>query len=175
MYELELPRLPFRRETAVAANWVDHSVHLLHLLLLVASRPLFALEKLLAVLIELEGGDLAVGGVDGHLRLLTVHLLFNHLVDVDAPSSAVNALYLAFTALPLSALHLNAVALAYGDGADIILLLEVFGQAAREELSADGGRSGEVRLSRFASLAGDTYKHRTLSNQRPRKTRHLLE
>ena len=127
---------------------------------------LFALEESFAVLVKFECGDLAVGGVDGHLRLLTVHLLFNHLVDVDAPPSAVNALYLAFTALPLSALHLNAVALAYGDGADIILLLEVFGQAAREELSADRRRSGEVRLSRFASLAGDTYKqYRTLSNQ----------
>ena len=69
--------------------FVARSVHLFHLVL-VAGVALLAGEEGLAVLIESEVGDLHVGGVDGDLSLLTVRLLFDEFLNVNAPPASVN-------------------------------------------------------------------------------------
>ena len=51
---------------------------------------LLALDEGLAVLVELELGDLHLGGVDGHGHLGTVGLLLDDAVDVDAVAAAVH-------------------------------------------------------------------------------------
>ena len=108
---------------------------------------LLALEQLLAVLVEFESGDFAVGRVDGDLSLLTVDLLLHHLVDVDTPSAAVNGHDLALATLESATEHLDRITLANGDGTRLVGLAEVLGKVAREELSPKARGGGKVGLS----------------------------
>ena len=65
------------------------SVHLIYPVLGVTG-SLLTLEDGLAVLIEAERSDLDVGGVDGDVGLLTVRLLFDEFLNVNAPPASVN-------------------------------------------------------------------------------------
>ena len=54
-----------------------------------------ALDELLAEIVELEVGELAVGGVDGDLHGLAIGLLLLDFLDVDAPLLPVHGEHLA--------------------------------------------------------------------------------
>ena len=122
------------------------------------SDALLACEQSLAVLIEFKGGDFAVGRVDGDLGLLTVDLLLNQFVDVDAPSAAVDGDDLSFATLVSSTENLDRITLTDGDGTSLVGLREVLGKVHREKLSSKAGAGGKVGLSRLSSLAGYTYR-----------------
>jgi hypothetical protein len=144
MDEVDLRRQPATRITGRHSQVLNRqeegfspsrSVHFGGFLVFIGRRALLAFEELLAVFIKFEGDDLAVGGVDGDLRLLSVDLLLHDLVDVDAPSAAVHRHNFAFTVLVCASQDFHAVALAYGDGADFVLLAEVLRQVGRKELA----------------------------------------
>ena len=113
-----------------------HSVHLFHLVL-VASSSLLAVEERLAVLVETEAGHNAVAGVNGDLGLLSVCLLLDELLNVDAPPATVNFNDFALTVLVRSTDDLDGIAVANGDGASLILGREVFAELGGHHLSAD--------------------------------------
>ena len=141
MYELDFQRQPGARTSVVSRKEscvyfdVQRSVHFGDFVL---GSSLLAFEESLAVFIKLEGGDDAVGRVDGELGLLSVGLLSGHLVNIDAPSSAVYRHDLAFSVGVSSTDDLDAVSLSEGDGAASVLLLEVLGKVGGEELSSLG-------------------------------------
>ena len=60
--------------------------------------------------------------MDWNVRLLAVGLLFDDFLNVNAPSSAVNFSYFAFTILVGSTHDLNSVSVADGDAANIVFL-----------------------------------------------------
>jgi hypothetical protein len=80
---------------------------------------------------------------------------------VDAPLLSVDSLDLAFSALEGASDNLHGVALADGDGSDVVLGLEVLAQMAAHDLSSEVGGSGEVGLSGLSSLAGHSYNTTT--------------
>jgi len=114
---------------------------------------LLAGEESLAVLVKSEVGDLDVGGVDGDLSLLSVHLLLDEFLDVDAPLATVTFSDLAFTVLVGSTDNHDSVAGSDGNGTSKVLLGELLGELSRHHLSADGRRGSEVCLSRLSALA----------------------
>lgn len=145
MYELNFRRQPFARETVVSRERssieLQCSVHLgLHLLLLVLAggTGLLALKESLAVFVKLESGDDTVGRVNGELRLLSIDLLSGHLVNIDAPSSAVNAHDFALTIGVSSTNNFNAITLADGDGLASVLSAEVLGEVSGKQFSTLG-------------------------------------
>ncbi len=89
--------------------------------MLVTSISLLASEEGLAVLVETEVGNLDVGGVDGDLSLLTIRLLFDEFLNVDAPFAAVNFSDFAFAILVGATDNLDSVSIADGDGARLVL------------------------------------------------------
>ena len=127
------------------------------LLVLAGSTGLLALKESLAVFVKLESGDDTVGRVNGELRLLSIDLLSGHLVNIDAPSSAVNAHDLTLTIGVSSADNFNAITLADGDGLASVLGAEVLGEVSGKQFSTLGGTGTEMGLSSFTSLAGNTY------------------
>ena len=135
------------------------SVHLFHLVL-VASGSLLAVEEGLAILVKSEVGDDAVGGVDGDLSLLSVHLLLDELLNVDAPFTTVNFSDLALTVLVGSTDDLDGVTIADGDGAGLILGGELLAELGRHHSASQGRGCGEVSLSRLSALAGHVYINR---------------
>jgi hypothetical protein len=116
-------------------------------LVLGGSSALLLLEDALAVLVELEGGDGAVAGVDGDLSLLTVGLLLYDFLNVNASASTVDGLDLAFTTLLGASHDLNLITLADGHGTHAVLVLKVLGEMSAHHDSADAAGSGEVGLS----------------------------
>jgi len=138
---------------------VVHSVHLAHLLVLVlgGSRSLLALKKGLAVLVKLEGNDGAVAGVDWDIGLLSVELLLDDFLNVNASASTVHGGDLAFTALVGASEDLDRVALTDGNGTDRVLVLEVLVEVAGHHDTADTGGGGEVSLAGLSTLAGHAY------------------
>ena len=118
-----------------------------------ASVSLLAGEESLTVLIKSEVGDLAVGGVDGDLGLLSVHLLLDEFLNVDAPSATVDFSDLTFTVLVGSADNHDGVTITDGDGTGLILLRELFAELGRHHSSLDGRGGGEVGLARLSALA----------------------
>ena len=138
---------------------VVHSVHLAHLLVLVlgGSGSLLALKEGLAVLVELKGNDGAVAGVDWDVCLLSVELLLDDLLNVNASASAVHGGDLTLTALVGASENLDRVALTDGDGADRVLVLEVLVEVAGHHDAADTGGGGEISLAGLSTLAGHAY------------------
>ena len=114
-------------------------------------------EESLAVLVQSKGSDDTVRWVDGDLSLLTVGLLFDDLLNVNAPFPAVDFRNLALTVLVGSAHDLDGVSVANWDGANIVLLSELLRKVAGHQLSTDAGWGGEVSLSGFSSLGGHAY------------------
>ena len=128
-----------------------YSVHLSNLVL-VASGSLLAIEECLAVLVETQVGHNAVAGVDGDLSLLSVRLLLDELLNVDAPFAAVNFSDFALTILVGSADNLDGVTVANRDGAGLILSGKFFAQLGRHHSPTEGGGCGEVGLARLSAL-----------------------
>ena len=135
----------------------QRSVHLLHLML-VASGSLLAFEEVFAVLVEAQIGDDAVAGVDRDLGLLSVRLLLDELLNVDAPFAAVNFSDFALTILVGSADDLDSVTVANGDGAGLILSRKFLAQLGRHHAATDRGGCREVGLARLSALVGHVYK-----------------
>ena len=92
------------------------------MLVLVSGVSLLASEESLAVLVKSERSDDDVGWVNGDVCLLAVGLLFDDFLNVDAPPSAVNFSYLAFTVLVGANHDLDGVSVADGDAAHAIFL-----------------------------------------------------
>ena len=138
---------------SLVASDSARSVHFLHLVL-VTSVSLLASEEGLAVLIETEVSDLHVAGVDGELGLLTIRLLSDEFLNVDAPFAAVNFSDFAFAILVRPTDNLDIVSVADGDGARLVLGSQVFAQLGRHHLSTEGGWGSEVCLAGLSSLAG---------------------
>jgi len=124
---------------------------------LVVSVSLLAGEESLTVLIKSEVGNLAVGGVDGDLGLLSVHLLLDEFLNVDAPSATVDLSDLAFAVLVGSSDNLDGVTITDGDGTGLILLGELFAELGRHHSSLDGRGGAEVGLARLSTLAAHIY------------------
>jgi hypothetical protein len=138
---------------------VVHSIHLAHLLVLVlgGGSSLLACKEGLAVLVELEGGDAAVAGVDWDVSLLAVQLFLDDLLNVNASASAVDSGNLTLTALVCTSEDLDRVSLAHGDGANGVLFLKVLGKVAGHHNATDAGGGGEVSLAGLSTLAGHAY------------------
>lgn len=110
------------------SNECEHcSVHLFHLVL-VTSVSLLAVEKGLAVLVETKVGHNAVAGVDGDLGLLSVHLLLNQLLNMDAPFATVNFSDFALTVLVGPTDDFDGVAITNGNRAGLVLRGQLFAQ-----------------------------------------------
>ena len=91
--------------------------------MLVVASSLLSLEEVLAVSILLERGDKAVGSGDGDLSLLTVGLLLNDFLNVEASSSAVDRGDFTFTALVAAAHDLDLVTLSDWDASHTVLVV----------------------------------------------------
>ena len=128
--------------------------------MLVVSISLLTGEESLTVLVKSEVGDLAVGGVDGDLGLLSVHLLLDEFLNVDAPSATVDLSDLTFAVLVGSSDNLDGVTITDGDGTGLILLGELFAELGRHHSASQGRGCGEVSLSRLSALAGHVYINR---------------
>ena len=142
-------RLPCR----IKGDAAFHSVHLIYLVLAV-SVSLLTLKDSLAVLVETESGDLHVGGVDGDVGLLSVRLLFNEFLNVNAPSAPVNFSDFALAVLVGATHDLDRVSVPHWDRASQVLLGQFFAELGRHHLSTDGGGGSEVRLAGLSTLAG---------------------
>ena len=120
--------------------------------------PVLQGEKDLSGFVDRKLGDLALGRVDRQVAGLTVLAILRHLVDVDAPALAVDSLDFALLALATlfraARLDEHGVALANGDGAALVLILEFLRQVAAHELAPHVGRGTEVRFSRLSPLTG---------------------
>ena len=133
------------------------SVQTFHVVLILGTGLLLPGEESLAVLVQSKGSDDAVGWVDGGLSLLAVGLLFDDLLNVNAPFSAVDFGNLALTVLVGSAHDLDGVSVANWDAANVVLLSELLRKVAGHQLSTDAGWGAEVSLSGFSSLGGHAY------------------
>lgn len=116
-------------------------------MLVLSSDALLLFEDALAVFIKLESGDHAVGWVNGDLGLLTVRLLFNDFLNVNASASAVHGLDFAFVALEVADHDLDLVTLADGDGAHFILGVKFLGEVAAHHNTTHAAGGGEIGLS----------------------------
>ena len=133
-----------------------HLVEVGHVLLRVLSsghmRSL-ALQQVLSVLVELQIGDLDLGGVNADLGRGSVHLLTGDSLDVDDPLLSVDLRHLSLLALEGATSHLHLIALHDGDGVD--LEMTAIDESARctcpsepcseEKTSSDGGCAKEPR------------------------------
>ena len=122
------------------------SIHILHLVLVV-SISLLTGEESLTVFVKSEVGDLAVGGVDGDLGLLSVHLLLDEFLNMNAPSATVNFSDFAFTVLVGSAHNHDGITITNGDGSGLVLFGQLFAELSGHHSSFDRGRGGKVSLS----------------------------
>ena len=121
--------------------------------MLISGASLLALEESLSILVESKCSDFTVGWVDWDLDLLSVGLSLGHVLNVNAPSSAVNLAHLALLLLAGSALDFDGVSVTNWKAAGLILFSKIFTQMSRHKLSADAGWSGEVSLARLSTLA----------------------
>ena len=141
----------------VANSSSSRSVHFVNLLvLIVGNLAVLVLKGGLAALVKLESGDNAVAGVDGKLGLLTVLLLLNDFLNVNASASAVDGLNLTLGLLLVADHNLDLIALADGEGADIVLVDKILGEPAAHHDSTDTAGGGEIGLSGLSALAGYT-------------------
>ena len=78
-----------------------------------------ALQKVLSVLVELQIGDLDLGGINTDLRRGSVHLLTGDSLDVDDPLLSVDLRHLSLLTLVGATSHLHLIALDDRDGVDL--------------------------------------------------------
>ena len=92
------------------------------MLFLGTASSLLASEDSLAVLVKSKRCDDYVGWVDWEVGLLTVSLFLHDFLNVDAPLSAVDFSYFAFTVLVGATHDFDGVTVAHGDAADFVFL-----------------------------------------------------
>jgi len=108
-----------------------------------------ALQKSLAVLVELQLGDDHLRRVDTHIDGRPVNLLPGDPLDVDDPLLAVALDDLALATLVGPTDHLDLVVLANRDRSNVVLVSEVAGEWGAHYDSADTRRRREVGLPAF--------------------------
>ena len=96
--------------------------------MLVGGASLLALKESLAILVESKLSNFTIGWVDWDLDLLSVCLSLGHVLNVNAPFSAVDFANLAFLASAATTLYSNGVSVANWNAAALILLLKIFTQ-----------------------------------------------
>ena len=112
-----------------------------------------ALQKVLSVLVELQIGDLDLGGINADLRRGSVHLLTGDSLDVDDPLLSVDLRHLSLLALEGATSHLHLIALHDGDGVDLGMTARAKSSrctypsepCSEEKTSSDGGCEKEPR------------------------------
>ena len=93
--------------------------------------------------------------MDGNLGLLSVHLLFDELLDVDAPLATVYLSHLSFTILEGSTNNFDGVSITNWDRAGLILCSKFFAELSGHHSSARGRGGGEICLARLSSLTAN--------------------
>ena len=105
-------------------------------------------------------GDLAVRWVNWNLNLLSVLLVSDDLLDVDAPSSSIDGEDLTSLALDTTLggtdFDRNSISLSNWDRSAVIFASEFLAQVAAHHLSSQTAWSGEMSFSRLSSLARNT-------------------
>ena len=133
-----------------------HLVEVGHVLLRVLSSShmsSLALQEVLSVLVELQIGDLDLGGVNADLGGGSVHLITGDSLDVDDPLLSVNLRHLSLLALEGAASHLHLIALDHGNGVDLEMIKRDESSrctypsepCSEEKTSSDGGCEKEPR------------------------------
>ena len=133
-----------------------HLIEVGHVLLRVLSSShmsSLALQKVLSVLVELQIGDLDLGGINADLRRGSVHLLTGDSLDVDDPLLSVNLRHLSLLALVGATSHLHLIALDDRDGVDLEMTRSHESSrctypsepCSEEKTSSDGGCEKEPR------------------------------
>ena len=102
--------------------------------------------------------------MDWDLDLLSVGLSLCHVLNVNAPFSAVYLADLALLALAGSALDSHGVSMTNWDAANLVFLFKFLAQVRRHDLSTDAGWSSEVSLAGLSSLAGHAYIQNKIIN-----------
>ena len=112
-----------------------------------------ALQKALSVLVELQIGDLDLGGINTDLRRGSVHLLTGDSLDVDDPLLSVDLRHLSLLTLVGATSHLHLIALDDRDGVDLEMTRSHESSrctypsepCSEEKTSSDGGCEKEPR------------------------------
>ncbi|URE42674.1 hypothetical protein MUK42_17923 [Musa troglodytarum] len=105
-----------------------------------------AIQKGLAVLVELKLRDDDLGGVDADVHGGAVHLLAGDALDVDDPLPTVDLHDLALAALEGTAHHLHLVVFAHRNRPHVVFVPQVGRQGRAHQHSPDARWSREVRL-----------------------------
>ena len=104
--------------------------------------------------------DFAVGWVNWDLNLLSVLLVSDDLLNVDAPSSSIDGEDLTSLALDTTFggtdFNVDSVSLSNWDRSAVIFRSEFLGQVAAHHLSSQTAWGGEMSFSRLSSLARNT-------------------
>lgn len=123
-------------------------------------RSVLSAEKSFSRFIEFQLGDFAVGWVNWDLNLLSVLLISDDLLNVDAPSSSIDGEDLTSLALNTTFggtdLNRNSISLSDWDRSAVIFASEFLAQVATHHLSSQAAWSGEMSFSRLSSLARNT-------------------
>ena len=105
-------------------------------------------------------GDLAVRWVNWNLNLLSVLLISDDLLNVDAPSSSIDGEDLTSLALDTTFggtdFDRNSISLSNWDRSAVIFASEFLAQVAAHHLSSHAAWGSEVSLSGLSSLGGNT-------------------
>jgi len=122
-------------------------------LALVLRFPTFAdtIQKTLTVLVQLQLGDDDFRGSDANGDALAVGLLADNSLDVYHIFQSVDTGDLALTAFVRSSNDGDFIIFADGDGADVVLLAQLFAQRSAHDCPTLAGGSREVRLARLPS------------------------
>ena len=94
--------------------------------------------------------------MDGDLGLLSVGLLLDEFLNVNAPFAAINFSDFALTVFVGSTDDLDSVTIANRDGAGLVLGGELLAKLGRHHSSTDGRGGGEVCLAGLSALAAHT-------------------
>eukprot|EP01084_Bolivina_argentea_P228735 386245_1 len=108
---------------------------------------ILALKDVLAILVQFELDDLNIGWVHTNLRRGSVSLIPGNLVNVDHPTTAVDASHLAIATLVQATFHTHLILLADGYGAHVIFAAQLLRQRGTHEDAPYMRRCCEVRLT----------------------------
>ena len=132
-----------------------------------------ALQEVLSVLVELQIGDLDLGGVNADLGGGSVHLIAGDSLDVDDPLLSVDLRHLALLALEGATSHLHLIALDHGNGVDLEMIKRDESSrctypsepCSEEKTSSDGGCEKEPRNEPYGKY-GEKNRHKDYNHVR---------
>ena len=153
-----------------------HLIEVGHVLLRVLSSShmsSLALQKVLSVLVELQIGDLDLGGINADLRRGSVHLPTGDSLDVDDPLLSVDLRHLSVLTLVGATSHLHLIALDDRDGVDLEMTRShetsrctyPSEPCSEEKTSSDGGCEKEPRNEPYGKC-GEKKRHKDYNQVR---------